>query len=79
VSTLHDLEDRYVAEQKEADAVNYDFQSACNADIAAYDKDLAESNTKRIQLEAKLEGDLYPRRAIMTGIVNAKTQEVKNY
>jgi hypothetical protein len=29
-------------------------------------------------LEAKLEGDLYPRRAIMTGVVNAKTAEVKD-
>jgi hypothetical protein len=34
-------------------------------DIAAYDKDLNESNRERITLEAKLEGDLYPRREIM--------------
>lgn len=64
MSTLHDLEDRYIAEQKEDDATNADFQGACNVDIAAYDKDLAESNRERIILEAKLEGDLYPRREI---------------
>jgi hypothetical protein len=33
---------------------------ACDADIAAYDKDIAESTRDRIELEARLEGTLYP-------------------
>jgi hypothetical protein len=79
INTLHDLEDRYIAEQKEDDAAHYEFQQSCDADIAEFDKDLAESNTKKIALEAKLEGDLYPRRAIMTGVVNSKKKEVAGY
>jgi hypothetical protein len=68
ISTLHDLEDRYFNEQKEDDAANQSFQESCNYDIATYDKDIAESNTQRIQLEAKLEGELYPKREILTGV-----------
>jgi hypothetical protein len=79
LGTLHDLEDRYIAEQKEDDASHRDFQDACNADIAAFDKDLAESERNRIDLEAKLEGELYPRREIMTTVVNQKTKELQNY
>jgi hypothetical protein len=33
---------------------------ACDADIAAYDKDIAETDRARIEYEAKLEGVLYP-------------------
>jgi chromosome segregation ATPase len=79
ISTLHDLEDRYIAEQKEDDAANREFQDACNADIAAFDKDLAECDRDKIAYEGKLEGDLYPRRSIMTGVVNSKTKEVADY
>ena len=39
---------------------------------------MANSERERIGYEAKLEGDLYPRRAIMTGLVNAKTAEAKD-
>ncbi|KAM3129282.1 hypothetical protein pb186bvf_018661 [Paramecium bursaria] len=79
LQTLHDLEDRYFAEQKEDDAANRDFQDACNVDIAFYDKELALANKDKIGYEAKLEGDLYPRRSILQGLVAAKKAEVKGY
>lgn len=46
-------------------------------DIAAYDKDIADSNYHKIVLEGKLEGDLYPNRAIHQGVEKAKLAEVK--
>lgn len=46
-------------------------------DIAALDKDIANTDSERISLEARLEGDLYPRRAIISGLVTAKKAEVK--
>ncbi|CAD8109242.1 unnamed protein product [Paramecium primaurelia] len=79
VSTLTDLEDRYVAEQKEDDAKNQEYQGACTVDISAFDKDLAESNRKKIELEARLEGQLYPQRSILEGLVAQKSAEVKGY
>lgn len=79
LSTLTDLEDQLVAAQKEDDADNNEFQAACNFDIAALDQDLAESNTKKTQLEAKLEGSLYPTREVLQGIVNSKERELAGY
>lgn len=60
LETLTSLEDQLVAEQKADDAQNQEFQASCNYDIAVLDQDLAESNTYRVQLEARLEGQLYP-------------------
>ncbi|CAK79629.1 unnamed protein product (macronuclear) [Paramecium tetraurelia] len=79
IQTLTDLEDRYVAEQKEDDARNHEYQDACTVDISAFDKDLAESNRKKIELEARLEGQLYPQREILQGLVAQKQAEVKGY
>ncbi|CAD8102008.1 unnamed protein product [Paramecium sonneborni] len=79
LNTLSDLEDRYQQEQREDDAENREFQDSCNVDISAYDKDIANTDSERISLEARLEGDLYPRRAIITGLVTAKKAEVKGY
>ncbi|CAK65585.1 unnamed protein product (macronuclear) [Paramecium tetraurelia] len=79
LNTLSDLEDRYQQEQREDDAENREFQDSCNVDIAAYDKDIANTDSERISLEARLEGDLYPRRAIISGLVTAKKAEVKGY
>ncbi|CAD8155636.1 unnamed protein product [Paramecium octaurelia] len=79
VSTLTDLEDRYVAEQKEDDAKNQEYQGSCTVDISAFDKDLAESNRKKVDLEARLEGQLYPQRSILEGLVAQKSAEVKGY
>jgi hypothetical protein len=76
LDTLAFLEDQLVAEQKESDANNRDFQSSCDYDIGRLDKDLAESNTYRVQLEAKLEGALYPQRSIFQGLVASKSKEV---
>ncbi|CAD8073969.1 unnamed protein product [Paramecium primaurelia] len=79
LNTLSDLEDRYQQEQREDDAENREFQDACNVDISAYDKDIANTDSERISLEARLEGDLYPRRAIISGLITAKKAEVKGY
>jgi len=48
------------------------FQQTCNVDIRRYDDEIAVSDTERIQLEAKLEGQLYPQREILRGIESAK-------
>ncbi|CAD8170012.1 unnamed protein product [Paramecium octaurelia] len=79
LNTLSDLEDRYQQEQREDDVENREFQDSCNVDISAYDKDIANTDSERISLEARLEGDLYPRRAIISGLVTAKKAEVKGY
>lgn len=76
LNTLTSLEDRYVAEQKEDDSNNRDFQDSCNSDIAVFDQDLASAEQTRIQYEAKLEGLLYPQREILVTIVNQKTKEL---
>jgi molybdopterin converting factor small subunit len=77
METLANLEDQYVAEQKEDDATNRSYQDSCNQDLSQFDQEIAEAETYRVQLEAKLEGQLYPQRSILTGIVNSKTKEVK--
>lgn len=79
METLSGLEDQLIAEQKEDDAHNQEFQGACNYDIGVLDQDLAESNNKKTVLEAKLEGALYPSREILQGIVAAKTKELAGY
>ncbi|CAD8103673.1 unnamed protein product [Paramecium primaurelia] len=48
-------------------------------DISAFDKDLAESNRQKIELEARLKGQLYPQRGILQGLVAQKQAEVKGY
>ena len=73
------MEDQLVAEQKQEDQVNQEFQDGCNYDIGALDKDLAESNNQKVVLEAKLEGALYPTREILQGIVASKTKELAGY
>lgn len=40
---------------------------------------MSESNVKKVTLEAKLEGALYPTREILQGIVAAKTKELAGY
>jgi chromosome segregation ATPase len=40
---------------------------------------LAESNNKKVVLEAKLEGNLYPTREILQGIVASKSKELAGY
>lgn len=40
---------------------------------------MSESNVKRVTLEAKLEGALYPTREILQGIVASKTKELAGY
>jgi hypothetical protein len=79
LETLSTLEDQLIAEQKADDAQNQEFQGACNYDIAALDQDLAESNNKKVVLEAKLEGALYPTREILQGIVASKSKELAGY
>jgi hypothetical protein len=79
LATLTDLEDQLVAAQKESDAENQEFQAGCNFDIGALDQDLAESNNKRVGLEAKLEGSLYPTREILESIVASKEKELAGY
>lgn len=37
------------------------------------------STNKKIGLEAKLEGDLNPRKSVIQGVVNSKTKEVADY
>jgi hypothetical protein len=76
---LTGLEDQLVSEQKFDDANNQEFQAGCNYDIAALDKDLAESNTYKVQLEARLEGQLYPTKQILEGIVASKERELAQY
>lgn len=44
INTLEKLESRYQDDQKEDDARNKEYQGACDVDIAAYDKDIADSN-----------------------------------
>jgi len=39
--TLYDLEDRYVADQKEYDDNNRVFQGICDADLAGLNQELA--------------------------------------
>ncbi|CAD8207837.1 unnamed protein product [Paramecium pentaurelia] len=58
---------------------NREFQDSFNVDIAAYDKDIANIDSERIPLEAKLEGNSYPRRTIISGFVKAKKAQVKGY
>lgn len=79
LQTLSDLENELIAQQKEDDAENQEFQASCNYDIGVLDQDLAESNTKKVQLEARLEGSLYPTREILEGIVAAKQKELAGY
>lgn len=67
------------AEQKEDDDNNASFQASCDYDIKNLDQDLAESVNKKTILEARLEGQLYPTREILTSIVNTKTKEVNEY
>lgn len=76
IQTLESLEDGLVADQKEDDGNNRSFQDSCNYDIGNLDKEIGEANVYRVQLEAKLEGALYPQRSILQGIVNSKTKEV---
>lgn len=76
LETLGSLEDGLIADQKEDDGVNRDFQDACNRDIAQLQKEINEANVYSISLEGKLEGALYPQRSILQGIVNSKTKEV---
>lgn len=76
LSTLSELEDRYHDEQKQDDSDNKDFQDACDVDIAVFDKDIASTDNERIVLEAKLEGELYPKREIVQGIVSMKQKEL---
>lgn len=79
MSTLSKLEDRYVADQKEDDARNTQFQGVCDADIATYDKNIKDASYEKMRFEGKLEGDLYPNRAVLQGVEKAKLREVKEY
>lgn len=70
LETLASLEDQLIAEQKEDDAENRSFQDGCDQDLHRLDQDLADSTTYRVQLEAKLEGQLYPQREIVSTLKN---------
>ena len=40
---------------------------------------MANSGNEKIVSEAKLEGELYPLRGVLTGVVKAKENEIKGY
>jgi predicted nucleic acid-binding Zn-ribbon protein len=48
---LYDLEDRYVADQKEDDANNHAFQAVCDDDLSALDQDIATSTKRSSDLQ----------------------------
>ncbi|CAK84539.1 unnamed protein product (macronuclear) [Paramecium tetraurelia] len=54
INKLSDMEDRYQKEQME-DAEEKVFQDACNDDISVYDNDIANTDSERVSLEARLE------------------------
>jgi hypothetical protein len=49
-----------ITETSNSLATQYILNNSLSKDISAYDKDIAEADTERIKLEAKLEGVLYP-------------------
>jgi hypothetical protein len=56
---LYELEDRYIADQKEDDARNQAFQSRCDDDLNFLNDDLAKSEKRKAELQAILD-DLNP-------------------
>ncbi|KAM3134085.1 hypothetical protein pb186bvf_013811 [Paramecium bursaria] len=85
LGTLDQLEERYYQEQKEDDQQHRDFQDSCTAvlfkillqDLTALSKDLKESQEESLRLEAKLEGELYPRKQITSQVLQQKQIELK--
>lgn len=58
---LYELEDRYIADQKEDDANNRAFQDRCDADLKGLGDDLANSEKKNTELQQVLD-ELIPLR-----------------
>ncbi|KAM3135758.1 hypothetical protein pb186bvf_012155 [Paramecium bursaria] len=79
IKTLEGLEDRYASDQKEDDATNRQFQDQCDVDIKSYDDDIAQTSFQQLQYEAKLEGDLFPNRAVQLGVEKAKIHQINEY
>ncbi|CAK72709.1 unnamed protein product (macronuclear) [Paramecium tetraurelia] len=69
--TLYDLEDRYIADQKEDDANNQAFQQVCDADLAGLNQELANLEQRNTELQAVLD-DLVPIRDQKIGQKKAK-------
>ncbi|KAM3144971.1 hypothetical protein pb186bvf_002976 [Paramecium bursaria] len=69
--TLYDLEDRYIADQKEDDENNRVFQGVCDADLAGLNGELANLEQKDTELQTVLD-DLEPQRDIKQGQLAAK-------
>lgn len=72
--TLYDLEDRYVADQKEDDADNRTFQGICDADLAGLNQELANLDQRNTELQAVLD-ELNPIRDQKNGQRVAKLAE----
>jgi hypothetical protein len=53
--TLYDLEDRYVADQKEDDEDNRSFQGICDADLAGLNQELSNLDQRNTELQAILD------------------------
>ncbi|CAD8046918.1 unnamed protein product [Paramecium primaurelia] len=69
--TLYDLEDRYIADQKEDDANNQAFQQVCDADLSGLNQELANLEQRNTELQAVLD-DLIPIRDQKIGQKKAK-------
>jgi len=72
--TLYDLEDRYVADQKEDDENNRVFQGICDADLAGLNQELANLDQINTELQAVLD-ELNPIRDQKNGQRVAKLAE----
>ncbi|CAK67235.1 unnamed protein product (macronuclear) [Paramecium tetraurelia] len=79
MGTLQQIEDRYYQDQKEEDVSHKDYQDSCSVDLQNLDQNIKVSDNERIKLEARLEGELYPKREILQKLISQKQGELKEF
>ncbi|CAK89330.1 unnamed protein product (macronuclear) [Paramecium tetraurelia] len=79
MGTLQQIEDRYYQDQKEEDVSHKDYQDSCTVDLQNLDQNIKVSDNERIKLEARLEGELYPKRQILQKLITQKQGELKEF
>ncbi|CAD8129157.1 unnamed protein product [Paramecium sonneborni] len=77
--TLQLIEDRYYQDQKEEDVSHKEYQDTCTVDLQNLNQNIKVSDNERIKLEARLEGEIYPKREILQKLFTQKQSGHKEF